>query len=108
MYLLKDNHLQCEKLFDTTSDARAALLTFLTYDVSVVDVVEDHDVSLRIWVEISEGSGANLHVHQPPLEDVHEWQPSGRAEAGAAVVHDDVGPHVLGCDLVHTAAAHED
>lgn len=75
--------------------------------MSVVDVVEDDDVSLRIWVEFFEGGGANLHVHRPPLEDVHEWKPSGRAETGAAVVHDAVGPDVLGGDLIHTAAEHE-
>lgn len=76
--------------------------------MGVVDVVEDHDASLRIWVELSEGSGASLHVHRPPLEDVHERQPTGRAEAGAAVVHDAVGPHVLGSDLIHTAAEQQD
>lgn len=80
----------------------------LTHGVSVVDVEEDNDVSLRIGVEFFEGSCANLHVHRPPLEDVHERQPPGRAEAGGAVVHDAVGPDVLGGDLIHTAAAYED
>lgn len=80
---------------------------FLTDGVSVVHVKEEDDSGLRVRVEFLKGGGARLQVHQPPLEDVHEGQPPGRAEAGAAVVHDAVGPHVLGGDLIHAAAAHE-
>lgn len=78
---------------------------FLTYGMSVVDIIDKDDVSLRIRVEFSEGRGALLQIHRPSLKDVHEGQPFGRAEAGAAVVHDAVGPNVLGGDLVHTATA---
>lgn len=78
---------------------------FLTYGMSVVDVIHKDDVSLRIRVEFSEGRGALLQIQRPPLKDVHEGQPFGRTEAGAAVVHDAVGPDVLGGDLVHTATA---
>lgn len=75
----------------------------LTNGVSVVDIVQEDDVSLRVGVKLLEGRGALPQVHRPPLKDVHQGQPLGRAEAGAAVVHDAVGADVLGGDLIHTA-----
>ena len=72
--------------------------------VRVVDVVQHDHVALRVGVQLPEGSGTLLKVQGPPLENVDERQARGGAEAGPAVVHDAVGPHVLRRHLVHTAA----
>jgi len=74
----------------------------------IVDVTEDGDVTPRVGVEFSEGGAAFHKIHRPSLKDVHQWQPRGRAEAGAAVVHNAVGSDVFCSHLVHTAAAQED
>ena len=75
--------------------------------MNIVDIIEDDDVTLCVGVKFPEGSSALLNVHRSSLEDVHQGQSFGRAEAGAAVVHDAVGSDVLCSDLVHTATERE-
>lgn len=77
----------------------------LTHGVMVVDIVEEDNERLRVRMKISEGRAAGFHVQRPSLEDVPDRKSRGRAEAGAAVVHDAVSSDVFGCDLVHAAAA---
>lgn len=77
----------------------------LTHSMMVVDIVEEDDVRLRVRMEVSEGQGAGFHVQRSLLEHVPHRKSCGRAEAGAAVVDDAVSSNVLGCNLVHAAAA---
>lgn len=82
----------------------------LTDSMTVVDIIEEEDASMCVRVKLPERGGAHFHTQPPLLKDVHHGKPSGRAEAGAAVVHDAVGSDVFPCHLVHAAAAekHDD
>lgn len=75
--------------------------------MNIADIIEDDDVTLCVSVELSEGGGALLQVYGSFLEDVHQWQPLGCAEARAAVVHYAVSSDMLCSDLIHTATAQE-
>lgn len=73
--------------------------------MNIVHVVEKDDVTLRVWVEFSEGRGALLKIHGASFKDVHEWQPFGGAQAGAAIMHNAIGSNVFCGNLVHTTTA---
>ena len=75
--------------------------------MSIVDVIEDEDVTLCVGIEFSEGRSALLKIHRSLLKDQHQRQPFRRAEAGAAVVHNAVGSNMLCSYLVHTATDQE-
>lgn len=75
--------------------------------MNIVDIIEDDNVTLCVGVKVPEGSSALLNVHRSSLKDVHQGQPFGRAEAGAAIVYDAVGSDVFCSYLVHTATAQE-
>lgn len=70
--------------------------------MDIVDVVEEDDVTLCVWVEFSEGRGALFKIHRPSFKDVHQWQPFGGAQAGAAIMHNAIGSNVLCGNFVHT------
>lgn len=75
--------------------------------MSIANIIEDDDVTLCVRVEFSESTGTLLQVHWSFLEDIHQWQPLGRTEARAAIVHDAVSSNMFSSDLIHTATAQE-
>lgn len=76
----------------------------LTDGVNIVDIVEEDDVTLCVWVKFSEGRGALLEIQGPPFKDVHQREPFRGAEAGAAIMHNAISSNMFCCNLVHTTA----
>lgn len=72
--------------------------------MNIVNMVEKDDVTLCVWVEVSEGRGALFKIHRPPFKDVHQRQPFGAAEAGAAIMHNAIGSNVFCGNFVHATA----
>lgn len=73
--------------------------------MNIVNVVEKDDVTLCVWVEVSEGRRALFNIHWPSFKNVHERKPFRGAEAGAAIVHNAFGSNVFCRNLIHTTTA---
>lgn len=75
--------------------------------MSIVDIIEDDDMTLCVRIEFFEGGGALLQVHWSFLKDVHQWQPFRHAEARSAIVHNAVSSNMFCSYFIHTATAQE-